>query len=246
MEERVVIVTGASSGIGEATAMALAERGARLVLGARRLERLQALQAKIEAAGGEAIVCATDVTVRQDVERLASAAIERWGRIDVLINIAGVLPLTHIRDLRVEEWEHTIDVNFKGVLYGVAAVLDTMRAQGGGHIINVSSVAGRRVFPTGSVYCATKFAVNAFSAGLRMELTPTDKIKVTMIEPGVVATELPDIISDPSIAEQRGAALEQMRPLRSEDVARTIVFAIDQPSHVDIHELLIMPTDQKG
>ncbi len=241
LDSQVALVTGASSGIGDATARALAAEGARVVLAARRLDRLDALAADIEAAGGEALVVETDVTDRPACERLVSATLDRFGRLDVLVNNAGVMPLSFVANARVDEWEQMVDVNLKGVLYVTAAALPHMTEQKGGHIVNVSSVAGRRVFVGGAVYCATKFAVTAFSEGLRMELGPRYGIRVTCIEPGAVATELPEAIADESF---KRASSFSATPLDASTIAEAVVYAVTAPAGATVHEVLVMPTDQ--
>ncbi|WP_416398002.1 SDR family oxidoreductase [Allohahella sp. A8] len=238
---KVVIITGASSGLGEATARRLAERGARLVLAARREERLQSLQKELTAKDAEVIYQVTDVTDRKQVESLAKAAKDKFGRIDVLVNNAGLMPLAPLDKLKVDEWEQMIDVNIKGVMYGIAAVLPTMREQHSGHVINLSSVAGHKVFQGAAVYCATKYAVRALSEGLRMEAG--DEIRSTNISPGAVATELTSTITDPKAAK---AADEMYKVAIDPDaVARAIVFAIEQPHDVDINEIILRPTAQE-
>ncbi|MAM87878.1 MAG: oxidoreductase [unclassified Hahellaceae] len=238
---KVVIITGASSGLGEATARRLAERGARLVLAARREERLQSLQEELTAKDAEVIYQVTDVTDRKQVESLAKAAKDKFGRIDVLVNNAGLMPLAPLDKLKVDEWEQMIDVNIKGVMYGIAAVLPTMREQHSGHVINLSSVAGHKVFQGAAVYCATKYAVRALSEGLRMEAG--DEIRSTNISPGAVATELTSTITDPKAAR---AADEMYKVAIDPDaVARAIVFAIEQPHDVDINEIILRPTAQE-
>lgn len=244
LKNKVAIITGASSGIGEATARRLAESGARVVLAARRVERLEALAADIEHREGTALVAPTDVTDERSVQRLARAALDAFGRIDILINNAGIMPLSPISKLKVEEWDRMIDVNIKGVLYCVAATLPTMLEQGSGHIINVSSVAGRRPFPTGTVYSATKFAVRAISQGLRLELSPIKGIRVTDIEPGVVATELTHHITDNETANRFQEMWAEKTPLESIDIAETILFVLSRPNHVNVNEVLVRPTDQ--
>lgn len=244
LRDKVAIITGASSGIGEATARRLAESGARVVLAARRVERLEALAADIEHREGTALVAPTDVTDERSVQRLARAALDAFGRIDILINNAGIMPLSPISKLKVEEWDRMIDVNIKGVLYCVAATLPTMLEQGSGHIINVSSVAGRRPFPTGTVYSATKFAVRAISQGLRLELSPIKGIRVTDIEPGVVATELTHHITDNETANRFQEMWAEKTPLESIDIAETILFVLSRPNHVNVNEVLVRPTDQ--
>ncbi|GAA3965220.1 SDR family oxidoreductase [Allohahella marinimesophila] len=238
---KVVIITGASSGLGEATARRLAERGAKLVLAARREERLQSLKEELAAKGAEVIYQVTDVTDREQVESLAKAAKDKFGRIDVLVNNAGLMPLAPLDKLKVDEWEQMIDVNIKGVMYGIAAVLPTMREQHSGHVINLSSVAGHKVFQGAAVYCATKYAVRALSEGLRMEAG--DEIRSTNISPGAVATELTSTITDPKAAK---AADEMYKvAIEPDAVARAIVFAIEQPHDVDINEIILRPTAQE-
>jgi NADP-dependent 3-hydroxy acid dehydrogenase YdfG len=250
LSEKVCIVTGASSGIGEATALALGGKGAKLVLAARRADRLDALAARIQQARGEALPVACDVVDRGQVKAMVEKTMEAWGRIDVLINNAGIMPLAPLARCRLDEWDAMIDVNIKGLLYGIGFVLPVMLQQKTGHIINVSSVAGRRVFPNGAVYCGTKFAVHAISEGLRSELSDRatedgNQIRVTVIAPGVVVTELPDSIRD---EETREAARKyhQSLPgkLTSEDIAASILHALEAPPHVDINEILIRPTAQ--
>ncbi len=244
LSDRVVIITGASSGIGEATARAMAHVGARVVAAARRAERLEALVTALQSTGGTALAVPTDVTVPAATDHLARRTVEEFGRIDILVNNAGIMPLSPIRHLRVAEWDRMIDVNVKGVLHCIAAVLPTMLDQRAGHIVNISSIAGRRPFPAGTIYSATKFAVRAISQGLRLELSPTEKIRVTDVEPGIVATELQDHITDPTTASQFKENWSDKRPLASEDVANTIVFAVTQPTHVNVNEILVRPTDQ--
>ena len=238
---KIVIITGASSGLGESTARHLADRGAKLVLAARREDRLKSLAEELEAKGAEVLWQVTDVTDRKQVESLAAATKNKFGRIDVLINNAGLMPLAPLDALKVDEWEQMIDVNIKGVLYGIAAVLPTMREQHSGHVINLSSVAGHKVFPGGAVYCATKYAVRALSEGLRMEAG--DEIRSTNISPGAIATELTSTITDPDAAK---AAEELYKVAISADaVARAIVYAIEQPQDVDINEIILRPTAQE-
>jgi len=240
---KVVIVTGASSGLGESTALHLAARGAKVVLAARRVDRLQKLVADIRASGGQAIAVATDVAQRDDMERLAAAAVEAYGRIDVLVNNAGVMPLSPLAKLKVDEWDRTIDVNIKGVLYGIAAVLPRMQAQGGGHIINIASIAGIKVFtPIGTVYSATKHAVRAISEGLRVESGPG--IRVTTVSPGAVESELKHGSSDADAAAGVKAFYDANQ-IPADSVARAIVYAVEQPSDVDINEIVIRPVTQE-
>ncbi len=241
---KVVVITGASSGLGEATARLLAKRGARLVLGARRLERLEKLAAEIAAAGGEAIAHATDVARRADVEKLIQAAHDKFGRVDVLVNNAGIMPMAAMSKLKVDEWDRMIDVNIKGVLYGIAAVLPGMRTNKGGHIINLSSVAGLRVSAgVGTVYSATKFAVKAISEGLRAEVG-REGIRVTTLYPGAVASELMDGSSDPEAAAGI-KAFYQANEIPADSFARAVVYAIEQPAEMSINEITLRPTRQE-
>ena len=238
---KVVLVTGASSGIGEAIARRLGATGAKLVLGARRIERLETIARDIIAAEGEVLTMATDVTRRGDLEALVSAAIQRFGRLDVLVNNAGLMPLSPLRQLKVDEWNRMIDVNLRGVLNGIAATLPVFERQGSGHVINITSVADRGVFPTAAVYCATKFAVRALSEGLRLESGPG--VRVTLIAPGATESELANHISDP---ELRQAAIAGFRKdlIPADAIARAVAFAIEQPAEVDVNEIVVRPTAQ--
>ena len=244
LDGRVALVTGASSGIGAAVAEVLAGAGAAVVCGARRRDRLEQLVRRIREAGGAAEARATDVTVRMDLEELARLANERFGRIDILVNNAGIMPLSPVAELRVEDWERMVDVNLKGVLYGIAAVLPTLLRQGSGHIVNVGSVAGRRPFPGGTVYSATKFAVRALTAGIQLELSAARGIRVTDIEPGVVDTELLEHGNDPELRAGFAADWERKRKLSGRDVALAVLFAVSAPEHVNVNEILVRPTDQ--
>ena len=237
IKDKVVLITGASSGIGEAAARLLAEQGAKVVVGARRVDRLEKLVADITAKGGTARHRAVDVTKRAEVEAFADFARETFGRVDVIVNNSGVMPLAPVAALKIDEWERMIDVNIRGVLYGVAAVLPEMKAQGSGQIVNVASIAAHLVMPTAAVYCATKHAVWAFSEGLRQE---NPDLRITTISPGVVATELGDDISDPAtrdmLAGLRNAALTP------DAIARAISYAIAQPDDVEVNEVIVRPT----
>ncbi len=244
LKGKVALVTGASSGIGSATALALAGAGARVALGARRTDRLAQLEAKIRAEGGDAISCGLDVAQRPQCEAFVKAAMDRWGAIDILVNNAGLMPLSFLKSLKVDEWEQMVDVNIKGVLFCTAAVLEHMRKRKTGHIVNISSVAGRVVFPAGSVYCATKHAVNAFTEGLRQELSARSNIRVTCIEPGVVATELVNTITDRSLREFVENT-KRMEALRAEDIADSVLYAVGSPPHVNVNEILIRPITQE-
>lgn len=234
---KVILITGASSGIGEATARHLALRGHRVVLGARRTDRLEKLTADIRAAGGSAEYRALDVTDLTDTTAFADFAQQKFGRIDVIINNAGVMPLSPLHELKIDEWNRMIDVNIRGVLHGIASVLPRMREQKSGHIINLSSIGGHQVWPTCAVYSGTKFAVLAISEGLRQENTA---VRVTIISPGVVESELADTISDTSTRE----AMKEFRKvaLSPESIARAIAYAIEQPADVDVNEIIVRPT----
>lgn len=237
IQPKVIVLTGASSGIGEATARYLAQIGYRLVIGARRTDRLKSLQDELRAQGANVDALALDVTDLADVQRFADFALQRHGRIDVLINNAGVMPLSPIAALKLDEWNRMIDVNVRGVLHGIAAVQPVMQAQGCGHIINVASIGAHAVTPTAAVYCASKYAVRAISDGLRQE---TDVLRVTVVSPGVVESELADSISDQ-------AARAQMREFRRvalapQAVAKAIGYAISQPNDVDVSEIIVRPT----
>jgi NADP-dependent 3-hydroxy acid dehydrogenase YdfG len=234
---KVIVLTGASSGIGEATARHLAQMGHQLVIGARRADRLAALENALRAQGRSVDAVALDVVQLDDVQRIVAFAQQRYGRIDVLINNAGVMPLSPLAALKVEEWNRMIDVNVRGVLHGIAAVLPVMQAQGRGHIINVASIGAHAVTPTAAVYCATKYAVRAISDGLRQE---TDVLRVTVISPGVVESELADSISDETARTEMRAF--RRIALAPEAVARTIGYAISQADNVDVSEIIVRPT----
>lgn len=234
---KVVLITGASSGIGAAIARELGAAGATLALGARRVDRLEELAAEVRALGAEVLAGRVDVTDRNDVAAFADAARTAYGRIDVIVNNAGVMPLSPMAAMKVEEWERMIDVNIKGVLWGVAAVLPEMTARRSGHIINISSIGGFQVAPTAAVYCATKYAVRAISDGLRQE---NDAIRVTCICPGVVESELANTITDPEAAE--AMRLYRAIALKPGSIARAVRFAIEQPDEVDVSEIVVRPT----
>lgn len=238
---KVAIITGASSGIGQATAKKLAEEGARVVLAARREDRLQQLKAEIESAGGEATFKVTDVTSYEQMQDLAQFAIKTYRKIDVMFNNAGLMPLSFMDKLKVEEWDRMVDVNIKGVLYGIAAVLPSMKERNSGHILTTSSVAGHGVFPAGTVYCGTKFAARIFMEGLNKELVNTN-IRTTSISPGVVQTELMDFITDEDVKPR--FETPDLPSLTSEDIANAVYYAISQPPGVAVNEVIIRPTNQ--
>jgi NADP-dependent 3-hydroxy acid dehydrogenase YdfG len=236
MDNKVVLITGASSGIGEATAHVLAASGARVVLGARRTERLRRIASEIEGRGGSVRFRALDVANLDDAKAFADFAETEFGKIDVIVNNAGVMPLSPLSALKVHEWNWMIDVNIRGVLHGIAAVLPKMEAQGHGHVVNVSSVGGFVVQPTAAVYAATKFAVRAISEGLRKE---TDKMRCTCVYPGVVESELAETISDDT-ARERMKAYRRVA-IQPDAIGRAIQYAIEQPSDVDVNEIVVRP-----
>jgi NADP-dependent 3-hydroxy acid dehydrogenase YdfG len=242
IQGKVVVITGASSGLGEASARLLSAEGASLVLGARRQDRIRSLAAELTGSGGKALAMTTDVTRCEEVKRLVAAAVEAYGRIDVMINNAGLMPQAPLERLKIDEWDRMVDVNIKGVLYGIAAALPHMKQQKAGHIINVSSVAGHKVGPGFAVYAATKHAVRALSEGLRQEVKPYN-IRTTVISPGAVATELPNSVTEPDIAEKVRKAYEIAIP--ADSFARAVAFAISQPDDVDVNEILFRPTRQE-
>jgi NADP-dependent 3-hydroxy acid dehydrogenase YdfG len=236
--QKVVLITGASSGIGEAAARLLAQQGMHVVLGARRTDRLESLAAQIRAAGGSADFRTLDVTDADDVQTFVLAAHKQHGRVDVMINNAGVMPLSRLDALKLKEWDRMLDVNVRGVLYGIAAVLPLMQVRRAGQIINIASIGAYTVSPTAAVYCATKFAVAAITEGLRQEVG--GDIRVTLVSPGVTESELADSISD----EQARAEMQEFRKvaIAPDAIARAILFAIEQPADVDVSEIVVRPT----
>ncbi|MFE3524981.1 SDR family oxidoreductase [Streptomyces sp. NPDC059161] len=240
IEGKVVVITGASSGIGEATALLLAERGAKVVLGARRPELLEALVARIEKAGGQAVYARTDVKRREDLSTLVGLACDRYGKVDVLVSNAGIGLISPLDDLRVEDWEEMIDVNLKGVLYGIAAALPVFREQGFGHFVNTVSTAGLRIVPLQAVYAGTKNAVRTISEGLRQEAGSS--VRVTVVSPGVTRTEFADSMAP----EMKAQVLDRMGEIAipPDAIARAIAFAIEQPAGVDVGDIVVRPTAQ--
>ena len=241
---RTALVTGASSGIGSETARALAAEGAAVACLARRTERLESVVQGIRNDGGRALALSADVTDRAAVAAAVDTVLDTFGSVDVLVNNAGVMLLSLLDEGRVDDWDRMIDVNIKGLLYGVHAVLPAMKRQGGGHIVNVGSVAGRRPLPSSSVYSATKFAVRCISAGIHLELSASHGIRVTDVQPGVVDTELADHIPNDEIRTGFKTRWSEKRMLESEDIAAAIVFAVTAPAHVNVNEILVRPTDQ--
>lgn len=243
IQGKVVVITGASSGLGEATAKLLSVQGAIVVLAARRTERIDKLAADIKEKGGKALAITTDVTDVEQVRKLVDKTVNEFGRIDVMINNAGLMQQSPLDSGKIEEWNNMIDLNIKGVLYGISAVLPVMQKQKSGHIINVSSVAGHKVTPAGSVYCATKFAVLAISEGLRQEVKPYN-LRTTVISPGAVDTELPGHITHEASAKGIQGFYKQTA-VPADSFARAVAFAISQPEDIDINEIFYRPTSQE-
>jgi NADP-dependent 3-hydroxy acid dehydrogenase YdfG len=239
---KVVVITGASSGLGEASARLLSAQGATVVLGARRSDRLQSLADELSGSGGKALAVATDVTHRNQVKKLVDTAAQKFGRVDVMINNAGIMPRAPLERLTIDDWDRTIDVNIKGVLYGIAAALPHMKKQKSGHMIFVSSVAGHKIGPDFAVYAATKHAVRALAEGFRQEVKPYN-IRTTIISPGAVATELPDSVTEPDIAEKIRTYYDEIA-IPAESFAQAVVFAMSQPEEVDVNEILFRPVKQ--
>ena len=242
IEGKVVVITGASSGLGEAAARRLSAQGATVVLGARRVDRIQSLAGELQRSGGKSLALATDVTKREQVKALADAAVEKFGKVDIMINNAGLMPQSPLERLKFDDWDRTIDVNIKGVLYGIAAVLPHMIERKAGHIINVSSVAGHKVRAGGAVYSATKHAVRVISEGLRQEVKPYN-IRTTIISPGAVASELVESVTEPDV--KKGIEEFYKIAIPADSFARAVAFAIEQPDDVDINEILFRPTLQE-
>ncbi|PLT35402.1 SDR family oxidoreductase [Bacillus sp. V5-8f] len=246
LKEKVVVITGASSGIGEAIALEAAKQEAKVVIAARRIEKLQDLASVIEQETGQkALVVETDVTVKSSVENLIEKSKAEFGKVDVLINNAGVMLLSFLKNDQVDQWERMVDVNIKGVLFGIHAVLPSMVAQGHGQIINVSSVAGHEVFPSSTVYSATKYAVRALSIGMEKELAKAG-IRVTNISPGAVSTELAHHITDPDVLNMFQNRAEGMQTLEAKDIAEAVVYAMTQPDHVNVNEVIVRPMQTKN
>lgn len=239
---KVVVITGASSGIGEATAKLLASRGAHVVMGARRVEKLEALASLIQAEGGSALYQQLDVTSIEQMQSIIRLAQSRFGRVDVIVNNAGVMPLSPLEALKIDEWNRMIDVNIRGVLHGIAAGLPVMKEQQSGHMINVASIGAYSVTPTAAVYCATKYAVRAITEGLRQEIDAD--IRVTLVSPGVTESELAESITDDGAREFMKTYRRNALPASA--IARAIAYAIEQPADVDVNELVVRPTARLG
>ncbi|WP_145133848.1 SDR family oxidoreductase [Paenibacillus sp. Y412MC10] len=242
INEKVVVITGASSGIGEATAKLLASRGAHVVMGARRVEKLEALASLIQAEGGSALYQQLDVTSIEQMQSIIRLAQSRFGRVDVIVNNAGVMPLSPLEALKIDEWNRMIDVNIRGVLHGIAAGLPVMKEQQSGHMINVASIGAYSVTPTAAVYCATKYAVRAITEGLRQEMDAD--IRVTLVSPGVTESELAESITDNEAREFMKTYRRNALPASA--IARAIAYAIEQPADVDVNELVVRPTARLG
>jgi NADP-dependent 3-hydroxy acid dehydrogenase YdfG len=243
IDGKVVVITGASSGLGEAAARLLSSQGATIVLGARRADRIEALARELSGTGARALPIPTDVASADQVKHLVDSAVGKFGRIDVLINNAGLMAHSPLERLRIDDWNRMIDVNIKGVLYGIAAALPHMKEQKSGQIISVSSVAGHKVSPAGAVYAATKHAVRAISEGLRQEVKPYN-IRTTVISPGAVATELPGSVTETDVASNVRKFYDAVA-IPAESFARVVAFAISQPDEVDVNEILFRPTRQE-
>ena len=239
--QKVVLITGASSGIGEATTRLLADKNLQVVLGARRIDRLEAIASEIRDKGGSAAYRALDVTSLEDMQAFVDFAKDKFGRIDVVVNNAGLMPLSKLEALKIDEWNRMIDVNIRGVLHGIAAALPTFKQQHSGQFVNLSSIGGHAVYPTAAVYCATKYAVWAISEGLRQE---SPDIRVTIISPGNTESELTSTISDTQAAQWVEEFRESAIP--AEAIARAIAFAIEQPTDVDVNEIIVRPIGQSG
>lgn len=241
---KTAIITGASSGIGEATAHALAKEGYAVILAARSFDKLQDLKSDLSAKGYKALAVKADVTNREDMKAVAKATIDEFGRIDVLINNAGIMPLSFLKNLHEDQWEQTIDVNIKGVMNSISAVLPAMMKQKDGHIVNISSIAGISVFPSAAVYCGTKYAVEAITEGIRLELTVPYNIRATSIRPGGVETNLMNTITDQEVFAAFEPMLSSVKFLESEDIAKAIVYAVNQDPNVSIDHVCVRPSNQ--
>ncbi len=241
---KTAIITGASSGIGKATAYALVKEGFAAILSARSIDKLNELKSELLSKGHKAIAVKADVTKRNDMKEVAKAALDEFGQIDVLVNNAGIMPLSFMKNLHEDEWEQTIDVNVKGVVNSIAAVLPAMMEQKNGHIVNISSIAGISVFPSAAVYCGTKYAVEAITEGIRLELTVPYNIRATSIRPGGVETNLMSTITDQEVFSAFEPMLKSVKFLDSEDIAKAIVYAVTQDPNVSIDHVCVRPSNQ--
>lgn len=244
VKDKVIVITGASSGIGKASAKKLAKEGAKVVLTARSEDKLNELKEEIEKKGGQVLVVVADVTKKEDFENIVEQTIKKFNKIHVLINNAGLMPLSYVEKFKTDEWNKMIDVNIKGVLNGIASVLPHLIENKEGHIINISSTAAYNYFPGGAVYCATKSAVKMFSEGLRKEISPKYGINVTSIEPGAVDTSLFETITDEDIKKEM-KKMKEMTTLEAEDIADAIYYALSQPKRVNINDVHILPSEQE-
>jgi NADP-dependent 3-hydroxy acid dehydrogenase YdfG len=244
LDGKVALVTGASSGIGEATALALAAEGAKVAIAARRVEKLEELAKQISGQGGQALVISADVTEDAQIQEMLEKTRSQFGRLDILINNAGLMLVGPVEDTDTKDWQRMIDIDLMGLMKTTQAALPVMKEQGGGHIVNIASIAGRIPIPNYAVYNAVKFGVVAFSEALRKEVVK-EKIRITVVEPGAVATELTSQIFNPEVREQVEAFYKSVTPLEKEDIAAAIVYAVTQPARVSVNEILIRPTDQE-
>lgn len=244
IQSKVALITGASSGIGAGTAKLLADNGVKVALAARRSGKLEQQLTEIRQAGGDGLAVEMDVTDPASVKQGVELVVKRYGTIDILVNNAGIMPLSDVESLKVDEWHRMVDVNIKGVLNTTAAVLPILIQQNAGHIFNLSSIAGRKLFKGLSVYCATKHAIAAFSDIMRMEIAPKYKIRVTSLQPGAVATELYDQITDPGYRKAMDDLSRQMTFLTPEDIAHSVLYALQAPDHINVSEIFILPTEQ--
>lgn len=244
LKDKVAIITGASSGIGEATARKLAAEGTKVVITARRKDKLEKLEKEIKDNGGSALVVEADMTKREEVKKMVKQAKDTFGPCDILVNNAGIMPLSYMKNMHVDEWLQMVDININGVLYSLAEALPDMLERKSGHIVNISSVAGREVMPGGAVYSATKFGVRALSDGLRQELSPSHNIRVTCIEPGAVATELTESITDEELMNDFKEQMGDLDFLDSEEIARAIHYAVSSGDNVNVNEMQVRPVSQ--
>ena len=245
IKDKVAIITGASSGIGYATALVLSKAGAKVAMGARRTDKLEQLENKIKKNGGDVLSQKLDVTKKADCDAIVEQTIKKFGTVDILVNNAGIMPISLVENQKVKEWEQMVDVNIKGVLYCTAAVIPCLKEKKSGHIVNISSTASKIVFPSGSIYCATKRAVTAFSEGLRQELSVCSNIRVTCIMPGTTETELSNSITDESLKKTVDESIKKTQSLKPKDIADSILFAVQSPEYMNVNEITVMRTGLK-